>query len=294
MNWFRENRFLGTFAVVFGVATLGAVLFLFNAKGDWDEAADRFTNVSNELNRLQRLAPYPDLENLRKLKGHTEDYAGAVGKLKGELKMRTAPLPPLKPNEFQSQLRLAINRVVDQARDKKIRLPDKFSLGFDEFVAALPDEPTAPLLGQELVQLDWLVNALIEARVDALTALRRVGPSVERTNSAGVKPASGANAKVHRNLVEVTFSSTPAAARQVINQIVGAAQHFCIIRQLHVRNEKPTGPPRELTAETTAANTAASSSPSPAKATTAAALNFIVGNEKIETTAKIEIVRFAF
>jgi hypothetical protein len=94
--------------------------------------------------------------------------------------------------------------------------------------------------------------------------------------------------------VEVTFSSTPAAARQVINQIAGATQHFCIIRQLHVRNEKPTGPPREATVETTAANTAASSSPLPVKTATAAALNFIVGNEKIETTAKIEIVRFAF
>ena len=28
MNWFRENRFLGTFLIVFGVCTLGAVWFL--------------------------------------------------------------------------------------------------------------------------------------------------------------------------------------------------------------------------------------------------------------------------
>ncbi len=292
MNWFRENRFLGTFAVVFGAAALGAVWFLFNAKGDLDEAAGRFNNVSNELNRLQRLAPYPDLENLRKLKGHTEDYASGVGKLKAELKARMAPEPALKPNEFQSQLRLAINRVVDQARDKKVRLPDKFCLGFDEFIAALPGESTAPLLGRELLQLEWLVNALIEGHVDALTALRRVGPSLERTSSPAVKPASGANAKVQRNLVELTFSSTPAAARQVINQIAGATQHFCIIRQLHVRNEKLTGPPREVTAETVG-NTAAPSSPLPVKPTTAA-LHFIVGTEKIETTAKIEFVRFAF
>lgn len=284
MNWFRENRFLGMFAVVFGVAALGAVLFVFKAKGDWDEVAARFTNASNELNRLQRLALYPDLENLRKLKGHTEDYASALAKLKGELKMRVAPATPLKPNEFQSQLRLAINRVMDKARDKKVRLPDKFCLGFDEFVAALPDESAAPLRGQELVQLDWLVNALVEARVDALTALRRVSMPAERTTAPGVKSAPEPTAKVQHNLVEVTFSSTPAAARKVINQIAGATQHFCIIRQLHIRNEKATGPPREVTAETTATNTAAP----------AATMNFIVGNEKIETTAKIEIVRFKF
>jgi hypothetical protein len=290
MNWFRENRFLGTFAVVFGVATLGALLFLFTAKGDWDEAAVRFTNASIELNRLQRLAPFPDLENLRKLKGHTENYASALGKLKSELKMRVAPAPPLKPNEFQSRLRLAINGVMDKARDKKVRLPDKFCLGFDEFVAALPDESAAPLLGQELIQLDWLVNTLLEARVDALTALRRV----ERTNASGVKSAPAATATVQRDFVEVTFSSTPAAARTVINQIAGASQHFCIIRQLHVRNEKPTGPPRDVIVETTAANTAAPSAPASAKAPPAGVLNFIVGNEKIETTVTIEIVRFAF
>jgi hypothetical protein len=78
----------------------------------------------------------------------------------------------------------------------------------------------------------------------------------------------------------------------VINQIAGASQHFCIIRQLHVRNEKPTGPPREGTAEPAPENTAATSLP--AKASSGGSLNFIVGTEKIETTAKIEIVRFAF
>jgi hypothetical protein len=50
---------------------------------------------------------------------------------------------------------------------------------------------------------------------------------------------------------------------------------------LRVRNENDKGPPRELAGETSAATKA-----------TPAALNFILGNEKIETTATIEIVRF--
>ena len=91
MNWFRENRFLGTFLVLFGVALLGAVWFLFSAKSDWDEASTRFNNTSAELNRLERLAPYPSGENLRKMKAHAEDYASALAKLKDELKLRVAP-----------------------------------------------------------------------------------------------------------------------------------------------------------------------------------------------------------
>ena len=287
MNWFRKNQFLGTFAIVFGIAVLGALSFLFSAKADWDEAAARFASASSELNRLQRLPPYPSAENLRKMKGHADDYAAALGKLKEELKVHGAPAPPLKPNEFQSQLRLAVNTVTERARGHKVKLPDKFYLGFDEFAAALPEELAAPLLGQELVQIDWLMNALFEARVDAVTALRRVPE--ERGNAGAVKSSRAITAKVTEgNVIELTFSSTPGAARKVINQIASATQHFCIIRQLQVRNEKVTGPPREVAAETPVSNaTVPGASP-------VSALNFIVGTEKIATTAKIEIVRFTF
>jgi hypothetical protein len=267
-------------------------LFLFSAKGDWDEASQRFANASTELNRLQRLAPYPSAENLRKMKAHTEDYAAALGKLKEELKLRVVPPPALKPNEFQSQLRVAINSATDKAHGNKVRLPDKFFLGFDEFVAALPNESAAPLLGQELVQIEWIVNVVLEARVDAVTALHRPAVPAARETPAVVKPGPATAAKpLERNVVELTFVSTPSAARKVINQIASAGQHFCIIRELHVKNEKQTGPPREVTAENAPAVPAAAPG---AKATPAPALNFIVGSEKLETTAKIEIVRFAF
>lgn len=294
MNWFRENRFLGTFAIIFGGAMSGAVLFLFSARGEWDEAAARFRNASTELNRLQRLAPYPSAENVRKMKGHIETYARALGKLKEELRVRVTPVAPLKPNEFQSQLRLAINAVIDKARAKKIKLPDKFYLGFDEFVAALPEESAAPLLGRELVELDWIVNVLLEAGVDSLTALRR--SPAERVRAASAKPPPARTAILsERNVVELTFLATPAAARKAVNQIAGASQHFCIIRELQVRNERATGPPREGAAETlTAPNMPGLGSSPAAKGTPAAALNFIVGTEKIETTATIEIVRFTF
>lgn len=300
MNWFRENRFVGPFLVVFGVCLLAALWFLFSAKSDWEEAAERFSNASAELNRLNTLNPYPNGANLRKMKAHAEDYTGALAKLKDELKMRVAPIAPMAPNEFQSHLRVAMNAVADKARANKVKLPDKFYLGFDEFASALPNEASAPVLGQELLQIEWLVNGLLEARVDSLNAFRRAPRRDERgtsplptaTPAAGARPAGTATNLLERNVVELTFVATPSVARRVINQIASANQQFCIIRLLHVRNEKDKGPPREAGAESSAPSIPA---PSPAaKATPAAALNFIVGNEKIETTAKIEIVRFTF
>jgi hypothetical protein len=294
MNWFRENPFLGRFLIAFGVCLLGTTWFFFSAKGDWDEASARFANTASELNRLERLAPYPSADNLRKMKAHAEDYTSALAKLKDELKLRVAPAAPMAPNEFQSHLRVAMNAVADKARANKVKLPDKFFLGFDEFASALPNEAAAPLLGQELVQIEWLVNGLLDARVESVSVVRRAPLREERGTTAlpTATPAAAATAAptnlLERNVVELTFASTPSVARKVINQIAGASQQFCIIRELHVRNEKDKGPSREAGGETTAPSIP-SAKPSPA-----AALNFIVGNEKIETTAKIEIVRFTF
>ena len=294
MNWFRENRFLGTFLVGFGVALIAAIWFLFSTKGDWDEASTRFNNTSTELNRLERLAPYPNADNLRKMKAHAEDYSTALAKLKDELKTRVAPAQPMAPNEFQSRLRISLNAVADKARANKVKLPDKFYLGFDDFVSALPSEAAAPLLGQELTEIEWLMNGLLDAHIDAVTAFNRAPLPEERNVAAtGTRPAPATtpvNKLFQRNVVEATFFSTPSASRKIINQIAAATQHLCIIRVLHVRNEKEKGPAREGAGETTPPSSPA---PSPAaKATAAPALNFIVGNEKIETTAKIEFVRF--
>ncbi|HEX8490879.1 MAG TPA: Amuc_1100 family pilus-like protein [Chthoniobacterales bacterium] len=300
MTWFRENRLLGAFLVLFGVGTLGAFWFLWSAKSDRVEAWSRLNNTAKELDRLERLSPYPNAENLRQMKAHAESYSDALAKLKDELKERVAPVEPLKPNEFQSRLRVAVAASSDKARANKVKLPDKFYLGFDEYAAALPtSEESAKLLGQELAQIEWLLNSLLEARVEAVTAFRRSALRGERAppgaNPAGTLP-TGAN-PFERNVVETTFFSTPDAARKVINQIAGADQHFCIIRLLHVRNEKEKGPPREVASEASGVASAPPTVPagSPgARPSPGPAFSFIVGNERIETTAKIEIVRFTF
>ncbi len=279
MTWFRENPLLSRLLIVFGVCLLGGVWFLFRAKTDFEEASTSFANTASELNRLERLAPYPSADNLRKMKAQAEDYASALAKLKGELKMRVAPVTPMAPNEFQSHLRVATNAVADKARANKVKLPDKFFLGFDEFASALPNESAAPLLGQELVQIEWLVGGLLDARVESVTAFRRAPLREEQGTTATAS-------LLERNVIDVTFVSTPAATRKFINQVAGASEQFCIIRLLHVRNEKDKGPPREPGGEII--------TPSIPSQSPTASLNFIVGNEKIETTAKIEIVRFTF
>ena len=306
MSWFRENRFLGAFVIFFSAGTMVAVCFLLSAKSDWDDAVSRFDVTATELNRLERLAPYPSDENLRKMNADVQDYATTLERLKGELKTRAFSLSPMAPNEFQSRLRLAATAVVDKARANNVRLPDKFYLGFDEYASALPSEVAASLLGQELAQIEWLLDTLFEARVDALTSFHRMplpqehkaAPEAPTATPAGRRPEAMASPRpLERNVVEATFVSTPAAARRVLNQIAGANEQFFVLRLLHVRNEKDKGPPREVAADTTgvvAASPPASAGSLATKSSMPGSLSFIVGNERVETSMKIEMVRFTF
>jgi len=196
--------------------------------------------------------------------------------------------------------------LADKARGNKVKLPDKFCLGFDEYASALPNMLAAPLLGQELTQVEFLLESLVGARVDALTTFRRKQLSEEREGTAPVsapinKPAAtttDARKIIERNLVEATFISTPAAARQFLNQIAGANQHLFIIRLLRVRNEKDKGPSREVSGDPTnvvgLANSQMAIPSRESKSHNGAGLNFIVGNEQVEVSTTVEMVRFTF
>jgi len=96
---------------------------------------------------------------------------------------------------------------------------------------------------------------------------------------------------IERNVVDVSFKAAPAVARKVLNEITASTGQFFIIRTLYVHNEKDKGPPREKTASPTPTPSA---QVPPTQPGAAAALNFIVGNEHIEVSATIEMLRFSF
>ncbi len=307
MKWFQQNRWLGMFLIAFGLCVLFAGILLYWTRAKWSDASQAFDKAAAERSRLQRLDPFPNDANYRKLKVLLKDYGAALDNFKEELKKEVAPAPPLAPNEFQSRLRQAVVATLNRARTNNVKLPDKFQLGFDEFTTAMPKTGVAPLLGQELSQIQMLINILLDAKVDGVTTFHRAPLPEERAATtvpapkatpAPARKASPARGQksgkaaepgatpstatlVERNVVDLTFKAAPSAARKVLNEVASSTGQFFIIRTLNVRNEKDKGPPREKTAE---------ANPSAAET----GLNFIVGNEHIEVTARIEMVRFTY
>jgi hypothetical protein len=304
MNWFRQNRALGTLLIVFGVCVVFAGILLYWRWSTWSDARQTFDQAAAERSRLEHLDPFPNDANYRKLQGYLDRYNAALDKFKDELKKEVVPAPPLAPNEFQSRLRQATIATLSRAQVNNVKVPDKFQLGFDEFAMALPDTPVTPLLGQELSQIQMLINILLDAKVDSLTSFHRAplpeerapsltptpSPAAGRTATA-TKTSTPAPTLLQRNIVDLTFKATPTAARKVLNEITNSSGQFFIVRTLYVHNEKDKGPSRQKTGEPTPTQTQQTASTQPGAA---APLNFIVGNEHIEVSATIEMLRFNF
>ena len=298
-SWFQQNRALGTLLIVSGICALFGGVLLYWRWATWRDASQTFDQAAAERSRFEQLDPFPNEANDRKLQGYLDRYTSALDKLKDELKTGIVPAPPLAPNEFQSRLRQATVATVNRAQTNNVKLPDKFQLGFDEFANALPETAAAPLLGQELSQIQKLINILVDAKVDSVTSFHRTPlPEERRATStptpspiagrmaAAAKTATPPPMSLQRNIVDLSFKATPAAARKVLNEIANSSGQFFIIRSLYVHNEKDRGPLRQRT-ETTSVPQAASPQPG-----AGAPLNFIVGNEHIEVSATIEMLRF--
>ena len=111
MNWFQQNRFLGTLLAVLGVATLACLIFLWLGKSRFDAATAQFDQQATEMSALQRHNPYPTEVNLRKMKTQAQEYATQLGSIKEDLKTHVIPPPTeMQPNEFQARLRQVMAR----------------------------------------------------------------------------------------------------------------------------------------------------------------------------------------
>ena len=299
MNLFRENPFWGAFVAVAGGAVLVALGLLWWTKSSFEDAMATYRVSAAEQTRLESGNPYPSQANVAKMKTYLDEYKSALDKLKADLKTHIVPEAPLAPNEFQTRLRQAIGAIAENARSHRVKLPANFNLGFDEFVSALPAPDDAPALGQELSQIQLLLNTIIEARVDAITAFHRIsrpgtgttaGPVPAATPRAPSKPSPGPKL-IEQRTVEFAISASPTAGRRVINQIAAENEQFFIIRAIYVKNQKDKGPPRENAGLSAAVPPPNPTGAAPA-ATPAGPLNFIVGNEHIDLSARVELVNF--
>ncbi|MHA3773580.1 Amuc_1100 family pilus-like protein [Verrucomicrobiota bacterium sgz303538] len=311
MSWIKENKFLAGFAAATAVGA-GALGFLtLQAKGRYDEATSTFEQESQELSTLQSAKPFPSADNVKKVEEQRKQHQQIMNELQQTVAKSQLPLEQISPQQFQDRLRQTVDNVVKRAAENKVTLPEKFSFGLERYLAEPPRPEAAPELGRQLKAMDLAVGIMIANRVSEIHDFKRdevpeerPGHDSESAPTKGGKPAKAEKDLVKKLPFEVGFTSNQPSFLAVLNGIVSAKEQFFIPRVVTVKNEKEQGPPRVV--QGASGPTPQPSGPAtpdqPATPTNPAtpnpgapqsAITYIVGEEKIDVTMRIDIVDFS-
>ena len=309
MNWIRNNKFLAGF-VAFMVIGVGAlVTLLINSMGQYDQVSQDYNTQVTEMKRLQALQPYPDQDNLAKYQEVETGYKQAVDDLRTKMAAFEPPVqnPPFTPTEFQDHLRKVVDEKVKAADQYGIAYPTDFYMGFERYRNSLPEAAATPLLTTQLDNIEELVSILIRERVDKIGKVSRAILPQENGAAATpppvVKGAPTQNQPVAGDLVAklpvvLDFSGPPTTFGAVLNDITHSKRLF-IVRALKITNQSDKGPPRGQ--EPPAGGVSAAPAPASAEANPGEPLpekgppplRYVVGQEKIDAVARIELAKVA-
>jgi hypothetical protein len=77
-DWFQQNRWLGMFLAASGALTFIALILLWIARSNYEEAFAHFNQAAAEQNRLEHLDPFPNEENCKKVQNLLRVYSTAL------------------------------------------------------------------------------------------------------------------------------------------------------------------------------------------------------------------------
>lgn len=324
MDFLKENKFLSGFLGVTlgGAIVLGVLLFM--AKGKHAQALELFQAKASELKNLQNARPYPEEANFKRMEQLQKEHQKTIDDLQKRLAANEYPVEPMTPERFQDLLREAVNRVRTRAQSKGVELPEDFYLGYAAYQAGPPTPEAAAPLGRMVRAIETAVTSLIDAGATKIEELK-----IEKLPEEGGKAATPVDSRrpgerkqdegrklVQRYPFEIAFEGKESTFRTFINGLVSSKEQFYIPASVVVNNEKQEGPPKALAAEFSPAPAPIAATPTtppavdpgtntPAAAATevvvaqpaggapaAEGLAFIVGEEKLQVTMRIEVVDF--
>lgn len=299
MNWFKENPFV---AGLLAFTLLGAgvlAYFIMDAASANAAASEAYTGAVSKLHSLQNRSPFPSDANLKQMQQGFDAYKARVDSLRSKMQAMEVPLrQDITPQQFQDNLRTAVNDLREKAAANGVALPEKFYLGFDQYQAQVPSVPATPYLDREFGVIRSVVERLIDFKVAAIVSIeRQLLP--QETGGTPAAPAEGQSARPRPNDApkvvesfpfEIAFKAEQGKVRVAFNSLLNKDQ-FLIVRSLELENSAPL-PPSRGTAQTPE-NSSINALFGVQTNQPASNLKVILGRELVQATLRLEVVDFA-
>ena len=285
MNWFKENPILSAILLLCLMIALSIGYFASEASTAYISANESLSSQVNTLSSLQKKSPSQD--NLNIITDGTKKYADALDNLKTTLRNLDPALEPIKPGDFQDKLREGVNALTKTAKEKNIKLPEKFFFGFDEYQSQLPSPETAPALNREFQILQKLLQNLLGLPVESINLLERDAPTASVPTPTPTPPPSQNKSQpsstpssppILSARFKLSFTASQEKTRSAIN-LIPKNEAFLIIRSLTMENTKPAAPSKK--------------DPTiPSKDKSPTSLQVLLGNESVKSDLLLEIIDF--
>ncbi len=169
--------------IVVVALTLGAVAGLgFLAYEKFTSAAEATAEADGDYSSLKKIYDaeiFPSKENVELIRTSQADYELSRTTITGALAKCNIPLiKDTTPVEFVGKLTALVDAKIKQAPIVKgvPCVAPNFAFGFDAYVGTesrMPDPQEVPLLGQQLIIISRLVDAMYASEVTKITGIRR-------------------------------------------------------------------------------------------------------------------------
>jgi len=293
MKWIKENPILSSLLGILLLASGGMTYLAIDSSASHEQAVNSYSSEVKNVENIKKRSLFPNEQTKKKIEDQNKEYKEKIKLLIGKLSKMEVPLEPITPQEFQDKLRNAVNQIRATAQDKKVKLPEKFFLGFEDYQTQLPTPEMAPLLYRELNNIQNFITQLINLQVSSIDRLERkptepalAQPPTESPKNKKDKTQSPQSPIFTISTFNIGFTAALDKCRYAINDIL-TNNAFLVIRNLDMENSKPTAPSKKASTDEF------SGIPDQTKSDTRSNIKVIFGQELVKTSLTIEILDFA-
>lgn len=238
MNWLKKNLFLAVGGVV-ALGLLGfAIFFLLTRKAVVDEITEQLNTRTQELKDLVSRDPHPNQENIEAARKEQKKLAAFLQESR-KFFVPVATFTNIDSAVFKDVLQTTISELEHGAEKAGVNLPAKYDFTFTpqrksvDFAA----DTLAPLATQ-VAEIKAICDVLFDARVHALTSLRRAPVAKEDQGATdyliGRKPETNAVTGAVLVPYEIQFQGFTAELAAVLEGFFRSSNSF-IVKNIDVQ-----------------------------------------------------------
>lgn len=204
MRWFRQNPLFAALLSLCGLVALGEIGLIVERWYAAGASAEKLVKKTQEMAALREVLPAPSRENARAIEADLARAREAQAAMQAELKGRgpaaekllSAKVPPARADAF-FDIATFVERTRDTARRLEVEVrPEAARFGFAAFANEGPEPAYIESVFRQRQVVQFLVEALLEAKPQALLAVKREFPLTrkerEERDAAAIAAAEAA------------------------------------------------------------------------------------------------------